>query len=193
MNSANTYGYIAILFHWLVAVILVGMLGLGFYMTGLGDSEISLKFSLYQWHKSFGILVLLLTFARLGWRTFNPAPPPLDVGWRKKAAKVSHTMLYALTLLVPLAGWMMVSASPWNIPTVLFDVVSWPHVPGLAGLEDKASAEAAFKLVHKTLAYSTALLVLLHASAAVHHHLMLKDKTLVRMIPILREPTTNGQ
>lgn len=193
MSNSQNFSYTAIGFHWLVAVMLVGMLGVGFYMTGLGDEEISLKFSLYQWHKSFGILILLLTLARLGWRFLNPSPPPLDSGWRKAAAKISHVLLYAFTLLVPLAGWAMVSASPWNIPTVLFDTVPWPHLPGLATLEDKASAEAAFKLVHKSLAYSTALLALLHAGAALHHHFILKDKTLVRMLPVLKEPDQDDQ
>ena len=192
MISSQSYSYTAIAFHWLTAVIMIGMLGLGFYMTELGDDKISLKFSLYQWHKSFGILVLLMTVARLGWRFFNPPPPPLETGWRKTAAKLSHSLLYTLTLLAPLAGWAMVSASPWNIPTVLFDTLAWPHLPWFETLEDKTSAEATFKLVHKTLAYSTALLVLLHAMAALHHHFSLKDKTLVRMLPALKEPTQNG-
>ena len=187
-NSANTYGPIAILLHWLVAFMLIGMLALGYYMTGLDDADLSLKFSLYQWHKSFGVLLMLLALARLGWRAFNPAPQSLSVGWQKKAASASHLLLYALTLAVPLAGWMLVSASPWNIPTVLFETVSWPHMPFLESLDDKAPAEAGFKLLHKILAYTTAVLALLHAGAALYHHAVLKDKTLTRMIPFLKEP-----
>ncbi len=189
MNESGDQNYskVAIVLHWLIALCFFGMVVIGFTMTRMGEGALSLKFNMYQWHKSFGILILLLTLVRLAWRS-RVRPPKTTPGklWEARAATTSHILLYGFTILVPLAGWAMVSASPWNIPTVLFETVPWPHLPGFESLSDKQSAEAKLKLIHKALAYGTVALVLLHALAALRHHLILKDTTLVKMLPILK-------
>lgn len=191
MNSPTKYTRTAILLHWLIAIGLMGMLGLGFYMTRLGDDALSLKVELYQWHKSFGITLLVLTLARLAWRLFHPPPsanaPSL---WQRRLARVGHIGLYGLTLIVPLAGWAMASASPFNIPTILFGLIEWPHLPPFDTLVDKQASEPLLKLVHKILAYLTALLALGHAGAAIRHHFILKDSTLMKMLPFLSRPSS---
>lgn len=184
----DRYSGIAIALHWLIAACFVGLLSVGFFMSRLGDDALSLKFTLYQWHKSFGITLLLLTVARIGWRLISPAPAPLASGWHKQAASAGHILLYSLTLFIPLAGWAMVSVSPWNIPTVLYGTIPWPHLPYLPEVADKQGAEAVLKLAHKTLAYLGAGLAVLHMFAALRHHFLLKDRTLMRMIPRLKGP-----
>lgn len=184
MNAPARYSWFAIAMHWLIALVLFGLLFVGFYMARLGDDELSLKFSLYQWHKSFGISLLLLTLVRLAWRWFHPPPPSLAQGWQRRAATVSHGLLYALTLAVPLAGWAMVSASPWNIPTVLFGLIPWPHLPPFDTLSDKQAAETLLKGAHRFLAYGAASVAALHILAALQHHFVLRDGTLARMMPL---------
>lgn len=185
-SDLERYTFVAIILHWFIALIFTAMIGVGFYMKNLGDADLSLKFSLYQWHKSFGITILLLTILRLGWRLGN-SPPETPNTTAQKAAKFVHGLLYAMTLLIPLAGWAMVSASPFNIPTILFGEFNWPHLPYFSSLADKQTAEGLLKLVHRVLAYGTAGLVVGHMAAALHHHFILKDAALAKMMPKKRK------
>ena len=182
--QAKRYSLIAVLLHWLIALLFAGMIGVGFYMTRLGDTELGLKFSLYQWHKSFGITIMLLTLCRLGWRLTHTPPRNTNFrAWDQRIAATVHILLYSLTFAIPLMGWAMVSASPFNIPTLLFGEFHWPHFTFLSELPDKASAESMLKLIHKTLAYGAAALALVHMAAALRHHFILRDNTLMKMIP----------
>ena len=143
------------------------------------------QFKLYQLHKSVGITVLLLALTRLGWRlTHRPPPLPAEMpSLEARAAEGTHALLYALMIGMPLVGWALVSASPLNIPTLLYGVVPWPHLPGLATLHDKRPVEAGLKLVHAYGAYALIALVALHAAAALRHHVLIGDDVLRRMIP----------
>lgn len=181
MSTPKSYNTVAVLLHWVIALLIISLLSVGFFMTRIGDDQLSLKFELYQWHKSFGVTVLLLTLLRLAWRLSHTRPSALETGWRHTAARATHWLLYGLSFMVPFAGWAMVSVSPWNIPTVLFDLVPWPHIPVLADIEGKAQAEETLKLVHRLLAYSTAALVALHILAALQHQFWFKDAIFKRM------------
>lgn len=181
MSVHGSYTAVAVLLHWAIALMIIGLLFVGFFMARLGDDHISLKFELYQWHKSFGITVLLLTCLRLAWRLTHQKPEPLEAGWRGAAAHATHALLYMLSFAIPLAGWAMVSASPWNIPTVLFDIIPWPHMPGLAESANKAQTEAIFKQVHAFMAYGAATLVTLHIMAALQHQFWFKHASFERM------------
>ena len=88
-------------------------------------------------------------------------------------------------LAMPLVGWAMVSASPYNIPTVLYGVIPWPHLPVLPELPNKAAVEGVLKLVHSYGAWLLMALLLLHVGAALRHHLALRDDTLWRMLPLV--------
>lgn len=182
-NTARRYGLVAMALHWLIAAAILAMAGLGLVMVELDPG--AAKFRLYQLHKSVGITILALSLLRLAWRLANPVPP-LPAGlrpWEKHLARMTHVGLYVLMVGLPVSGWMMVSASVWGIPTVLYGVVPLPHLPVLATLTDKAPVEAALKTVHAVLALSMALLFALHVAGALKHHLILKDDTLKRMLP----------
>jgi cytochrome b561 len=185
-TDQERYSLVAIVMHWLIALLFLSMIVAGYTMTSLSEDDLNLKFSLYQWHKSFGITILLLTLLRLGWRLSN-SPPKMPKTRVHQTAKLMHGLLYGLTLLIPLAGWALVSASPFNIPTILFGEFNWPHLPYFSTLPDKQSMEASLKLVHKGLAYGTGALVMGHITAALYHHFLLKDQTLAKMMPKKRE------
>ena len=183
-NSGEGYGLIAIVLHWLIAIAIIGLLGLGTIMVDLRKSDPS-TFELYQLHKSIGITVLVLSLARLGWRIANQVPPlPSTLRpWEVRLARLTHVGFYILMIAMPLSGWMMVSASPWNIPTVLYGVVELPHLPVLETLPDKKAAEGALKSVHELLAWGAAGLLALHVAGALKHQFVLRDGAMARMLP----------
>lgn len=191
-STPQRYSPISMAFHWVIVGLMVGLFVIGYRMTRLPDEDISDIFTLYQLHKSLGVTVLLLTGLRILHRVLNKPPynPFPYKKWEKRAASLAHFCLYSLCLLVPLLGWAMVSASPYNIPTVLFDLWTWPHLPPFDTLADKPRAEAVLKTIHRAAAYSMLALILLHALAAIGHHTILKNHTLLRVLPrfIMRDP-----
>lgn len=182
-NTSTGYGRIAIAFHWTMAVLIVGMLGFGLYMTTLPQTDPA-TFQLFQLHKSVGFVVLTLAVFRLAWRLVNPSPKlpegmhPLE----RIAARLGHIGLYALLFAMPITGWFMVSASPWGIPTVLFNIQPVPHLPVPEALGTKEQAESFFKTLHAYGAYFLIALVVVHVAAALKHHFIARDDTLKRMV-----------
>ncbi len=180
------YTSIAISLHWLIAILLIGLIAIGKYMNELEETD-HLRFELIQWHKSFGILVLLLVLIRIAWRLTH-RPPRLSAAmplWERFAASATHVFLYLLVLVVPLSGWIMVSASPLNLATELFGAIPWPHLPiatanGFTESDRKTVSELSWT-VHHFLANGLLILVLLHIGAALRHQFILKDNLLSRM------------
>lgn len=183
------YGDVAVGFHWLIAAFVFGLLIIGKYMSGLDENDV-LRFALTQWHKTFGVLVFLLSLLRLLWRLFHPAPahPPLAPWWEKVAANLAHIALYALLFLIPLTGWVMVSASPLNISTLLFNVIPWPHLPLLPELPGKAEVSRSFRQYHELAGNLLILILLAHIGAAMKHHLLDRDDVLRRIAPDWSSP-----
>ena len=182
-NTSTGYGRVAIAFHWTMAVLIIAMLAFGLYMTTLPQTDPA-TFQLFQLHKSIGFVVLALAVLRLVWRLVNPSPKlpdgmhPLE----KLAAHLGHIGLYVLIIAMPITGWFMVSASPWGIPTVLFNVQPVPHLPVPEALGTKEQAEAFFKMLHEYGAYLLIALVVVHIAAALKHHFIARDNTLKRMV-----------
>ncbi|MBP2497511.1 cytochrome b561 [Methylobacterium sp. PvP062] len=181
--SARRYSAVAILLHWASALGVLVLIGLGLTMTHAGLAPLR-QFQLYQWHKSVGITVLALTALRVLWRlTHRPPPHPAGMPAReRRAAAAAHHLLYLLLVGLPLTGWAVVSLSPFNIPTVLYGIVPWPHLP-LAGLAPDPAAEGVLKRVHALGAWFLAALLAIHVAAALRHHLLLRDDVLRRMLP----------
>ncbi|MBN9670302.1 cytochrome b [Roseibium aggregatum] len=181
-NTLSGYGLIAILFHWTMALMIVFMLALGLYMKQLPLTEQS-TFQLFQLHKSIGFVVLALGLLRILWRIVNPVPrlPAGMAGLEKLAAHAGHFGLYALIFAMPVTGWFMVSASPWGIPTILFNIWPVPHLPVPSALGSQEQAESFFKLLHEYGAYLLIALVIGHVAAALKHHFIARDDTLKRM------------
>jgi cytochrome b561 len=178
-NSRQTFGIVAIAFHWTIALLFFGQIALGFLTQETADRP-RLQFDLYQWHKSFGFLILALALLRIGWAVSGVRPGPVagTPPWEARAARAAHLLLLALTVLVPLTGWAIASASPLRIPSFVFDLVVVPDLP----LARSDAAEAFWSRLHALLAYGAGALALAHAGAAIHHHIVRRDTTLARML-----------
>ena len=182
--SASTrpmrYTAVPMLLHWVLALAIFSSLAMGLTMTGLPLSIQRLK--LYNWHKWAGVVILVLSVVRIGWALARPAPPlPPAVqasmqGWQMAAYRGTHQIMYALFILLPLAGWAYTSAT--GFPVVLFGI--WP-LPDLVP-KDKALADV-FKTGHAAMAYLLLGLVVLHVAAALKHHFHDRDGVLLRMWP----------
>ena len=185
ISPRHDYAYTrtAVTIHWIVALLILGNLGWGLYMIGLDLSPTKLKY--YSWHKWNGVTIFLLSFARLWWRLTNPAPPLPETmpRWQRVAAHASHGLLYALFFAAPLSGWLYSSAAGFQ--TVYFGVVPIPDL-----LAKNLELSDILKVVHRSINYTMAAVILVHIFAAVRHHLVDRDDILVRMIPFLKVPGT---
>lgn len=179
--TVERYSRGAIAFHWTLAVLIVANLVLGIFSDSFPES-----FRVMPVHKAIGITVLVLTLARIAWRLARPAPPlvPGLPAWERLAAHGSHLLLYAFSLAVPLTGWLMVSGSATRRPLDWFGLFPIPYLP--VGPAIGGSAHEA----HEVLGFAFAALVAVHILAALRHHLILRDATLLRMLPGARQPTT---
>jgi cytochrome b561 len=182
----------AIVLHWLIAALIVANLWLG--QTMVGQHGLA-KFNNFQLHKTVGVTILLLSLIRLAWR-FVRAPPPPAQGmglWERRASVAVHAAFYGLMIGMPLTGWLSVSASPTEIPTLLYRVggfpgVPWPHLPIAPDLPlgQKQALEAAANAVHRYAAYGAYALIGLHVAGALKHQFFDPHPVLPRMAPFLR-------
>jgi cytochrome b561 len=173
--SAERYSRTAIALHWAIAALILANLPIGFFNEAI---ETASGASPMWLHKSIGLTVLALSIARVAWRLTH-RPPPLPetvVGWRVGASRAVHRAFYALILLVPLTGWLRTSAGTY--PLTWFELVDIPKFDIARGsLEARLAASA-----HEVLAWAMLALVLLHVAAALHHHFLLRDEVLRRML-----------
>jgi len=200
MNSnEQRYTAVAIVLHWAIAAVILSNLFIGWWMkSAIGEPAAQARaIAAFQLHKSIGLTVLLLTALRLLWR-FTHKPPPLPAGmarWERVAAKATHWAFYILMVLVPLSGWTYVSSQwadgkPLNVPTLWFGLFQMPHLFDAHAMTDAARAAASQRnaAAHYYLAWSMAGLFVLHAAAALKHHLLNRDRVLTQMLPVLPPP-----
>ena len=179
-TAPRRYTRTAMLLHWVLGFALIGLFGVGIYMTGLPFSPQRLK--LYNWHKWAGVTILVLSALRLLWRaTHRPPALPSAMadampGWQKLAHHGTHLLLYTLFFAVPLIGWAYSSAA--GFPIVFLGLWQLPDFVPVS----KELAEA-IKPWHQITAFAMAGLVLLHVAAALKHHLIDRDGLLARMRP----------
>ncbi|MEO1193884.1 MAG: cytochrome b [Pseudomonadota bacterium] len=185
------YTSVAIALHWLIAASIILQLASGLWMADAINEPATqaLAFEVYQWHKSLGLTVLILSLLRLLWRLTHRVPglPDGMKPWEIMAAKATHVLFYVIMIVMPLTGWVIVSASAFGLPTLYWGLFTWPHLPitGLAS-ETKAVIENIFGEVHALLGYGTIGLLALHVGAALKHHFIARDAVLARMLPFLK-------
>ena len=175
-NDSRRYGSIGMLLHWLAALCVVCAWTLGLTVDDFPKSwEGAVVFT----HISFGLTVLTLLLVRLGWRMASPPPPPLATPfdpWLGIAALSVHVLIYALLLMVPVAGIVLQFARGQSLPLFgLFEIAS--------PLARDRTLAGSVRNVHELLAHALLILASLHALAALVHHYVLKDDTLRRMLP----------
>jgi cytochrome b561/polyisoprenoid-binding protein YceI len=173
LTDARRYSAGAVILHWLLALAMAFQIALGFAMPHSGPHS----FAPMQLHKSIGISILLLTLIRLGWRLVSRPPDTIEVGWTALAARTVHWAFYAVLLLGPITGWIIVSTAPLHVPTMLFGIVPWPHLPLPPALNGTAEE------VHETLSWIAVGLFLLHVAGALRHQFLLRDPVIKRMAP----------
>jgi cytochrome b561 len=177
-DSAARYSRGASILHWLIALLIIGNF-VGAWMSE--DLPRDQKIVMMGYHKANGILILLLTLVRIGWR-FTHRPPPLLESlkaWEAALAKVTHTLFYLLMLAVPLAGWGLHSAFGKGKPVSMFGLFDFPALPVAS---DKATI-GLFHDLHEVTATAMLALFVLHVAAALKHQFADRDGTMRRIVP----------
>lgn len=180
-NQKQTYGWISIVLHWVVAVVVLGTFALGFWMVDL-DYYSTWYHDAPNIHKSIGVLLILAMLGRLLWNLFNPKPKLLANSPAQRAmAKTAHVILYLLVFVIGVTGYLISTAESQPI-----SVFNWFEVPAwFTPFEDQADIAGD---IHEWLAYGLIGLVAVHAAAALKHHFIEKDNTLRRMLkPLLKQ------
>lgn len=175
-NTSSRFGIVTITMHWLMALLIIGLLAVGLYMVELPIGVQKLKF--YRWHKEFGILVLMLVAFRFGWRLANVVPelPNHIAKWQKIAAYTVHFALYGFMIANPITGWLLSSAA--GLPVSFFGLFILPDL-----VNPNEHLRHLLAEIHKWLAYGLIATICAHVGAALQHHFIYKDNILRRMLP----------
>lgn len=173
INSRNQYGTIAIFFHWIMAIIMMGLIIIGLYMTRIPISPWRLK--LYGLHKEWGTVALILAALRITWRMSNKVPMLALPAWEKFAAYFVHWSFYFLMFTLPLSGLLLTAAS--GLPASFFGLFLMPTL-----IAPNESSRYFFTQVHDVLSYVLIAFICLHTLAALKHHFINKDDILRRML-----------
>ena len=178
-NTEARFGAVAILLHWSMAFLIIGLAALGLYMVALPDVGFNTrKIMLILFHKEVGLSVLALLAARLAWRLTHVLPQLAAhlPDWQKIVARFVHLCFYALMFALPMTGWLMSSAA--GIPVSFFGLFTLPDfLP-----HDEYLFQQLID-IHKWFGYMLILFICVHVGAALMHHFVLKDDTLRRMLP----------
>lgn len=175
-TQGERYSFVAILFHWVIAALVIVNL-----IIGIGHEQIPALRAGMPGHKAIGLTVLVLTLARLAWRLTHrtPALPATVPALERRVAHAVQYTFYALLVLMPLSGWIMVSGPDHRRPLTWFGAFDIPYL-SLGATASERAANA-----HGLLGWLMLALVLLHVAGALRHHFILRDATLARMAPIL--------
>lgn len=171
------YTRTARLLHWITVAAFLVIGSLGLWIGWAPPEDEGLKLRLYNIHESLGITVLAVTLFRLGWRWRHPPPPiaPPLPATLQRAATASHAALYLLLVAQPITGLLATNA--WGFPLTAYGLIPIPSPIG----KNEALAPL-LSAMHDSMALLLGLLVLLHAAAAIWHHLGRRDDTLRRML-----------
>lgn len=175
-NTTKNYGIMTKILHWLIAILILTLISLGWYITTINYYHPYYP-QLFRLHKSLGIITFFFAVINLIWYFTNisPALPPQMKTWEIVAAKSTHLILLLLTILMPISGYFISTAAGEGIQVFnLFQIPAlFAHGHPYENLAGK---------VHYWLGYSMAGLVAIHALAALKHEFWNKDNTLKRML-----------
>jgi cytochrome b561 len=175
-NDHFDWGSVMRALHWLIALGVLGLLAVGWWMEDLPNSP--RKIDIYKLHKSAGLTVLALMTVRIAWRLLDrrrPRPPAMPA-WQQRAADTSHLVMYLALITMPVSGWLYNSAS--GFPLKWFELFK---VPALTGSD--ATIKAVSGAVHEYTAVVLAVLAGIHVAAALKHHFVDRDSVLRGMLP----------
>ena len=176
LETPPRYGLVAILLHWLVAVLIGAAFALGVVMVDIpGLTPTKLRY--FSWHKWLGVTVLALAALRLLWRWWRGAPLPVPMPlWQQRASSLGHALLYVLMFAVPLSGYFYSLAA--GVPVVYLGI--WP-LPVL--MEADSTLKPILKELHGALVYVMLTVIVVHILAALKHQFIDRDGALKRILP----------
>lgn len=174
-RMAMRYRPVVAWIHWISAALILVQIWLGFQFGDYPRGSAERTF-FFNWHKSIGVLILLLAVVRIAVRLRNPPPPYPDTmaRWERLLAVWSHRLFYVLIVALPLTGLMAVSRG--GAMTDLVGGLRFPTIPDLAGLHE----------AHEPLAFAMIGLLVLHVAGAIKHQVVDRDATAGRMPPFSR-------
>ncbi len=184
-NSTSRYSTATIALHWLMAVLLAAVYAC-IELRGLFPKGSDPREAMKALHFMLGLSVLLLVLPRLTYRLSGPKAViiPEPPAWQQAAARFAHLFLYVLMLIMPILGWLTLSAAGKPIPFFGLDL------PALL-TQDKNLAEL-FKGIHQTIGEVGYYVIGLHVLAVLFHHYVQRDNTLSRMLWRAHKPATTG-
>jgi cytochrome b561 len=176
-KNVQRYDKVAMALHWLVAIGVFVMIGLGWYMVDIPRNTPA-RSTFYNLHKSIGVTLAVIILIRAYWRWKHP-PPPLPAGtasWIVNAARLSHNLLYALLIFMPTVGFIASNFTKFGVTYFgLFKI-------GPLFEENKTLYEL-FNGFHHAAAAVLVAVVAIHIAAALKHLLIDKDGVFYRMLP----------
>jgi len=182
-KTVDRYHLASISLHWVMLALFIGVYA-SINLRELFDKGSVPREALKSLHFMLGLLMFALVWLRLAMRAIYPAPRPQAAlpQWQAMAGKLAHLVLYAIMIGMPLLGWLMLSAAGKPIP--FFGL----ELPALIG-PDKALA-GQLKEIHEFVGTAGYFLIGTHAAAALFHHYVQRDNTLLRMWPGSRKMAT---
>lgn len=175
--GVQRYDRVAIALHWLVALGVFIMIGLGWYMVDIPKNTPPRGF-FYNLHKSIGVTVGLIVLIRVWWR-WTHKPPSLPSGtanWVVNASRLSHGLLYALLVLMPVAGFTASNFTKYGVTYFgLFKI-------GPLFAENKILYEL-FQGIHHAASEVLVIVICIHIAGALKHLLIDRDGVFFRMLP----------
>jgi cytochrome b561 len=176
-NTIESWGWPARTLHWIVAALVLGLFAFGLWMTEVPPRD-ERRFYLAI-HASIGITLLALMLVRLFWRAANVEPdqPEGTPAWQRRAAWISHRLLYALTFATLIVGWLMSGTFKQPLEPKVLGIVPVPQL-----LEAGSPYRKLLEETHEWLAYALVAVVAVHAAAALYHHFVRRDPVLRRML-----------
>lgn len=194
------YTAVAAVIHWLTVLAVFTLIGVGWKMVSIADEmENPLKMQLYNFHKSLGLTVLLLTLLRIAWR-LGHKPPPLPAHMRpieRLAARLSHLGFYVLLVVLPLSGWIFTDSVGFPAPFwglgEMPALYRWDEASKTATLfrviplrgvfADGVAAWKTMQASHRLIGYAMMALIVVHVAAALKHSFVDRDGLILRMVP----------
>jgi cytochrome b561 len=175
-NTSKRYGTLSIGLHWIMLLLLIAVYA-SINLRELYPKGSDLREALKTWHFMLGLCVFALVSLRIYARLSEPTPSitPKPMPWQNLSANVMHIALYAFMICMPLLGWLLLSA---NGKPILFFGIELPELIG----KNKDIADS-IKEIHETIGTAGYYLVGAHALAALYHHYVKRDNTLIRMLP----------
>ena len=190
-SAVLRYSNTTVAFHWITVLLVLFQAYLGFRF-GFFSEPGPARDEIFIWHKTIGVVILLLTLARLVYRLKNPPPPfpPELPAWERFAAVWNHRLFYLLLIAMPIVGFVAVSGYANGPTTPLLGGFEVPVIPGVSKDTGDLAGE-----VHELAAFLLVFLILVHIGAALKHQFIDHWRGSARMPPFTSsgDPVAIGQ